>query len=230
VTRPETELLRKTELFRGLDDPALGAALALATRCPVPEGTALFKQGDAPRRLFVALAGRFSVTTVTPEGVQLMLRFMEPGDLMGCAAVFRQISYPGTATATVDSVALSWPAGEFQSLVERHPRLAANALAIVGGRAEYMLQRLSEVTASSAEQRIAQALLRLAREGTEQIPAAPSLPISRQQLAELSATTLYTVSRTVSAWARAGLVESGRNRVAIQDFGRLRQIARARRP
>lgn len=227
MTRDETALLKETELFGGLSDDALASVLSAATRLTVPEGTPLFKQGDEPRRLFVALAGRFGVTSVTPEGAQLMVRFMGPGDLMGCAAAFRRIPYPGTATAMADSVVLSWPASEFQALIERHPKLASNALAVVGGRAEYMLQRLSEAAASSAEQRIAQALLRLAQEGPNTGEATPILPISRQQLAELSATTLFTVSRVISAWARAGIVGSARNRISILDGKRLRMRASA---
>jgi len=43
------------------------------------------------------------------------------------------------------------------------------------------------------------------------------MELTRQDLAELTGTTLYTVSRTLSAWQRRGLVDVGRTRVVIRE-------------
>src|SRR6185312_4307651 len=115
-------------------------------------------------------------------------------DVIGCAAVFRGFPYPATATATTDSVALSWTAPQFNQLLRSYPQLATNALAMVGGRAEEMLQRVKEVTTESADQRVARTLLRLQKQTSRETPA-QELKVSGQDLAELSDTTLFTVSR-----------------------------------
>ena len=54
--------------------------------------------------------------------------------------------------------------------------------------------------------------------------------LSRQDLAELCGATLYTVSRTLSAWAKDGIVEAGRQRVMVRDLGRLAGLAGERAP
>jgi len=67
---------------------------------------------DAPEHLFLVERGKIKMTVVTPEGSQLTLRFMTAGDIIGCAAVFRGIVYPATATAVEDTRLLCWTAGQ----------------------------------------------------------------------------------------------------------------------
>lgn len=223
----ETASLQKSDLFRMLDRNSLEAVIQGGTSRSLREGASLLKQGDEPDHLFIVTQGRFKMTTLSNEGTQKTLRFMEPGDLIGCAAVFRRIPYPATATATTNSVVLTWTAQQFDQLLRRYPQLAANALAVVGGRAEEMLQRLREVTTESVDQRIAHALLRLVKQAGLNAPSEGQivLRMSRQDIAELSDTTLFTVSRTISTWKRAGIVDAGRGRVSVRDLKRLSQIA-----
>jgi CRP/FNR family transcriptional regulator, nitrogen oxide reductase regulator len=49
--------------------------------------------------------------------------------------------------------------------------------------------------------------------------------ISRQDVAEMSGTTLHTVSRTLSAWEEQGLVEGGRQKITIREPDALLAIA-----
>ena len=222
-------LLEQAELFQGLEGDALSAVIQGASRLPLRDGAQLLKQGDPPDHLFMVERGKVKMSVVTLEGAQLTLRFMATGDIIGCAAVFRGISYPATATAVEDTTVLCWGAPQINDLVRRFPQLAANALAIVGGRAEELLQRLRESATEKVEQRIARALLRVAAAGGQ--TASPSgherVAVSRQDLAELSGATLYTVSRTISVWSRQSIVTGGRGYVSIRDRDRLAAIAAA---
>jgi CRP-like cAMP-binding protein len=220
-------LLEQAELFRGIGAEGLAAATGCASRLSLRAGAQLLKQGDPPLHLFMLEHGRIKMSAVSAEGAEVTLRFMTDGDIIGCAAVFRGIAYPASGTAIEDTSVLSWTAGQINDLVRRFPQLAANALAIVSGRADEFLQRLRETATERVEQRIARALLRTAgandrpasRSGTERVAA------SRQQLAELANTSLYTVSRTVSAWSRQGIVAAGRGYITICDRQRLAGIA-----
>jgi CRP-like cAMP-binding protein len=229
ISRIDPQLIAQSELFRDMDPAALGAVLAGAvTRSAVP-GSALFQQGDEPAQLFLVVQGRFKMSVVTADGAQMALRVMEPGDLIGCAAVFRKIPYPATATALEQGVVLAWPGAQLDRLIKLHPQIAINALAIIGGRTEEMLQRIREVTTESAEKRIARALFRLSTQATMHAPDGKSvaLALSRQDLAQLSGTSLFTVSRMISAWKRQGILELGRRRVEVRDPKKLKAIAEA---
>ena len=219
------ELLEKCDLFRELDAEGLAASATIASRVNLRSGAGLLKQGDPPDHLFLIEKGKVKMTVVTPEGSQLTLRFMAAGDIIGCAAVFRKIVYPATATAVEDTSLLCWSAPQMHELVLRFPQLAANALAIVGGRADEFLQRLREATTERVEQRIARALLRIESREHKSGAAEHHIAVSRQELAEIAGTSLYTVSRTVSTWSRRGIVTAGRGQSAIRDRDRLTAIA-----
>jgi CRP/FNR family transcriptional regulator, nitrogen oxide reductase regulator len=218
--------LEASALFRGIGRDGLQAAAALASRLNVPGGGPLLKQGDPSDRLFLVERGRLKMSMVTPEGAELTLRFMQEGDVVGCAAVFRGIPYPATAVAVQETSVLQWNAGQIHDLVRRFPQLASNALAIAGGRSAEFLQRLREATTEKVEQRIARALLRTAANGQPRPgSAAERVAVSRQELADIAGTSLYTASRTVSAWSRQGIVVAGRGNIAIRDRRRLAMIA-----
>ena len=111
-------------------------------------------------------------------------------------------------------------------LMQRHPRIAVNALKMVGGRTEEMLHRLREFATEPVERRIARALLRLSGQAGRRVGMGVEIgfPLSRQDIAEMTGSTLYTVSRTLREWERQGLVASGRRRVVVRDPARLGEI------
>jgi CRP/FNR family transcriptional regulator, nitrogen oxide reductase regulator len=222
MNHTEFSSAQKSELFRGLGGEVLSAVKQAAVVRHVEKTARLLKQGDPPEHLFVVTEGRFKMTTLNEQGRQKTLRFMGPGDAIGCAAVFRNFPYPASCTATTNSKVLSWNGSRFNQLVELHPQLARNALAMMGGRAEEMLERVHQVSSGSVEQRIARAILNVMKQATTK---EDSLTISGQDLAELSDTTPYSVSRTISVWKRAGLVSGGRGRMVVLNSTRLSEIS-----
>src|SRR4029078_1760357 len=80
------------------------------------------------------------------------------------------------------------------------------------------------------ERRVAHAVLKLADEATSPGGTTIDFPLSRQDIAEMTATKLHTVSRIVSAWEAAGVIEGGRQRIAIRDRSRLQIIADGQEP
>ena len=219
--------VQQAKLFEGLDAASLDTILNLATPRSVPQGATLFKQGDKPCWLTLITAGRLKIGLVAPDGRTLAVGFLGPGEIAGCAAVFQRVPYPATAKAVEDSAVLTWTMSEIEALVERYPKMAANAVRVVGARADAMLRRLQQLSTENVEQRIARALLRLASEAGRLVKGGVQVnfALSRQDLAELSGATLYTVSRTLNVWQKDDVVECGRQRVVVRDLDRLTQLA-----
>jgi CRP-like cAMP-binding protein len=67
----------------------------------------------------------------------------------------------------------------------------------------------------------------LAKQAGKKVDAGVEIdcPISRQDVAEMTGTTLHTVSRILSAWEQQGLVEGGRQRIVLRDAHRLHGLA-----
>jgi len=109
----------------------------------------------------------------------------------------------------------------------RHPQMLMNALQYVGAQLRDTQIRLQETMTERFEQRIAHTLLRLigqaGRKTEEGIEI--NFPISRQDIAEITGSRLYTISRTLSKWQHEGIVKSGRRHIIIIAPHRLVMIA-----
>lgn len=232
MTGIDRSVMRQLPLFAAMDDAALDEVLALATPARYGTGDAVFEQGAPATQFFVLLHGRLRVTQVTPEGQQVAVRFVNPGDLFGIAKALNRTDYPGTATAVTESLALGWPMGRWQDLLERHPGLAVNAMQTMGQRLLEAQLRIREMSTEEVERRVAHAVLRLTHQAGRKEAGGIRIdfPISKQDIAELTGTTLHTVSRILSAWEEAGLVEGGRQKLLVREPHQLLLIGDGLRP
>ena len=76
-------------------------------------------------------------------------------------------------------------------------------------------------------QRLAHTLLRLARQCGRQTDEGVLIahPLTRQELAQLTGTTLHTVSRTLAAWQADGVLKSDRRRLLVRSTRQLEALA-----
>ena len=176
-------------------------------------------RGEDAHSFFLLLHGHVRAAKTTPTGEQIVVRYVAPGETFGLAMAIGLTRYPATATAVDDSVVLAWPTGVWPRLVERFPGLATNTLQTVGTRLQESHTRMLEMSTQQVEQRVAHALLRLAKQSGRKLDHGVEIdfPISRQDIAQMTGTTLHTVSRILSGWESQGLVESGRQRIVLRE-------------
>lgn len=219
--------LRQLPPLRELDEAALRPLVARAATRLVPRDSAVFEQGARARSFYLLVEGRLKVTQITADGQQVMLRLVHPGDLFGLARAISRRDYPATARAAVDCIALAWPTAEWDTILAENPRFALFAIRTIGRRLDDAHTRLREMATQEAGRRIAHTVLRMAERAgrPEEGGIRIDFPVSRQDIAEMTATTLHTVSRTISAWEGRGLVRGGRRRLTLIDGPGLRRIA-----
>lgn len=216
--RPYLSLLESIDLFGELDAAQLERVAQVARQHRLARDAYLYYQGDPADHLFVLLEGRLKLTQVTPEGHQILLRYVGPGEAFAILAILGGIDYPTSAQAVEDSLLLSWDRQSMRDLMRQAPGLALRALDVMAGHVCEFQDRIRELSTERVERRIARALLRLARQSGRKVEEGVliDLPLSRQDLAEMTGTTLFTVSRTLSQWESQGLVATGRERVTIR--------------
>lgn len=220
-------VVKSLPLFDRMSDEELDRLLSYATSRRVPQGEAVFEQGQPATSFFLLLHGRLKVTQVTEDGQQIIVRVVHPGDLFGFAKALQRTDYPGTAIAAAESVTLCWPTDLWPNFVEHNPRLAVSAMQTIGQRLEEAHTRIREMSTQEVERRVAHAVLRLARKAgrKEEGGIRIDFPISRQDIAEMTGTTLHTVSRILSAWEARGYVEGGRQKLLVTDLDGLAELA-----
>ncbi|MDR3493729.1 MAG: Crp/Fnr family transcriptional regulator [Ancalomicrobiaceae bacterium] len=216
-----------TPLFQGLSTDVLRDILHDARSYQVPRGEAVFAQGDEPDSFFLLLNGHLQVVKITPAGQQVVVRYVAAGEIFGVAVALGMRTYPASVVATVDSVVIRWPSSAWGGMIQRCPPLAANMLQWAGSHITEAHTRVVEMSTEQVEKRVAHAILRLLKQSGKPTKEGVEIafPISRQDVAEMTGTTLHTVSRTLSAWERDGIVESGRQRIVVRDAKRLAALA-----
>lgn len=228
LQRCDRTLVRGFSLFEAMSEPELSDILRLARVRRVPQGKPVFRQGDAARHFYLLLRGRLKVTQVTPEGHQIVVRIVNPGELFGVAMALRRPDYPGTATAVLESAALAWRSTQWEALTGDHPTITMNALHMVATHLQELQARIRELSTQDVERRIAHALVRLSMQAGHRTENGIRIdfPVTRQDIAEMTGTTVPTVSRTLGNWAEQGLIEIGRLRIVVRDPHRLFDLAR----
>ncbi len=224
-----SDLLANCKLFRNLNKSGQKAVTKAGWRRQVAPDDFFYHQGDPATAFYVLLEGRAKLTKVTLDGHQVLARFLEPGDCFGVVAVQPGAEYPLSVQAVDDCTAVAWDSETLQDLLQRYPRIAMNALQVMTEQCQGWQRRYEAMVTQCVEQRVAGALVRLARQTGVRVRSGILIDIqlSRQDLAEMTGTTLFTVSRILSRWEKQGLVEVGRERVVIRDGHGLVEIAEA---
>jgi CRP-like cAMP-binding protein len=227
MTRLDPSLLAGLPAFEGLSNDDLGQVLQKAGSRRIREGMTVFDQDAEAYSFFLLLDGRVRALKTTSDGQQVVMRHIMPGELLGIAHALGRDTYPATALAVTDCVVLTWKSPDWREFATRWPSFGMNTYKAVGARLQDAQTQVIEMATQQVERRVAHALLRLANQSGRKTEEGILIdfPISRQDIAEMTGTTLHTVSRLLTAWEEKGLVKGGRLQVCISDPHRLFLLA-----
>lgn len=209
----------QSALFAGITGEEQADILAMGRRQIFNAGEVLFYQGDPALCCYFLLKNRVKLSLLHEEGKEAIVRYINPGEITAAVAVFREKSYPATAVAVGSVEAIGWDRKTMLQLMRTWPALAINLLAVVVERLDDIQARYLQLCAEQVDQRIARAVLRIMQQSGRKTDQGVVIDfkISRQELADYTGTTLYTVSRVLSAWEKKGWVASGRERIVVTD-------------
>jgi CRP-like cAMP-binding protein len=221
------DLLRNSSIFKGLEESELVDVLRASKNSHLDNGGFYFMEGEPANKAYVLLAGKVKLIQVTTDGQQVILGYLVPGRVYGIISILKKVTYPVSAQAVGTSSALRWDQGILNHLMEQYPRIALNAMRIMAGQIRTFQNTVRDLSTKRVEQRIARTILRLARQSGRKVETGVliDLPLSRQDLAEMTGTTLFSVSRILSDWESKSLVQSKRQQVTILYPHGLVQIA-----
>jgi CRP-like cAMP-binding protein len=213
----DESLLTGIPPFRRLTQPQIREILDAAQPLRFDPGTAIFSEGMPVERFFLLLDGHLRVIRTTPGGDQIIALHIAPGQLFGIGAAIGRTSYPATAMTADDCVVLAWPNRLWPEFVDRYDGFASETYKVVGDRVAEMHNRILELATQQVEQRIANAILRLVTQTGRKVDHGIEigLPVTRQNLSDMTGTTLHTVSRLLSGWERDGIVQSERRKITV---------------
>jgi CRP-like cAMP-binding protein len=211
------EELIKLPLFQNLGKNEVLEIISGAHEKHIHAGSYFYLQGDPAESMYVLIHGRVKRIQAGQDGKQVLIQVIKPIHPFGLSAMSTAHTYPVTAEAAEDSTALYWAGRELMNYAMNVPQMAINAIQIMAEQLHEMQDRFRQVTTQRVEQRLAHTLFRLAAKSGKKVKDGIliDMTFSRQDLAEMSGTTLYTASRTISQWEDQKLVIAGRQRIII---------------
>lgn len=217
LSETDIEVTRNASVFRGIQGAEFDAIIKAAEIRKLDDGGFFFMEEEPAGRAYVLVEGKVKLIQVTVDGQQVILGYLVPGRVYGIIAILEEVTYPVSAQAVGRCRALCWNQATLNVLMEKTPRLALNAMRIMAGQIREFQNTVKDLSTKRVEQRVARAILRLTRQSGRKTEEGIriELPLSRQDLAEMTGTTLYTVSRILAEWENREIIKSKRQDILI---------------
>jgi CRP-like cAMP-binding protein len=229
MLRPTLETIASLPLFKRVSADDRQRLVAAATLRDFDRGAHIFTEGDDSAFFFVIVTGRVKVYKHAPDGRDVILEMFGPGGPIGAVATYESRPYPASAVALEPTTCLAIARATFFELLEHHPSLVRGLLGSLSLRLVELTTRLAELTGGRVEPRLARLFLKLADEmgrserGGVYIP----LPLSRQEIADLTGTTIETSIRIMSRWGKDQMLRTEKDGFVLIDRRALEQTAQS---
>lgn len=220
------QILRAVPFFPGLTDAELEEVNHLFREKGFEPGEYIYFSEEPAGRLFVIAEGRVKLLRHTAGGKDVLLELLTPGEFFGTLSAQVDSLYQETALTQTAVCALTIGRDEFRAVLEKYPPVAMQVLDAVTARLESAHETIRQLSAQSVEKRIAFILLKLAQKlgQPDEVGLLIQTPLTRDDVAEMTATTPETASRMISQFQKEGWIKTGRQWVAISDEVALRDI------
>jgi CRP-like cAMP-binding protein len=206
-------LLQISPLFRNMPRLDHEAIASCAVGVVYARDERLYVQGQNFRSLVLLRSGSVKITQLSSQGSEVILRMHGTGSALGMFS--NSPIGQNSCYAVEQSTALIWNHTAFQSLKLRFPQIEGNANRIFSAQLAELEERFREVSTETVNKRLAHILLRLITNVGRNVGTGVEISLSRDELAQMIGTTLFTVSRIISEWASKGIVIPGRNLVTV---------------
>ncbi len=217
--RDKAQVLKRSSIFGSLTDDELNELANLAAERSFMSNEFIFWDGDAPEWFYVVAEGKVKVMKHSSLGREFIIAFFGPGEMFGEVAVFEDKPYPASAQAVAATRVVGIKRESFLSFLAKHPQVALRIINVLGGRLRDAQSRLRDLAGERVEQRLASVLLMLSSK------LGPTLPFTRQEIADMVGTTIETAIRVMSHLKERGIIRSLRGKVIILDKEKLRLLS-----
>jgi CRP-like cAMP-binding protein len=213
------------ELLAGLTSQESTQVLANARTKSYLRGDLLCLDGEAVREVFLLAEGVVKIMKFARNGDAVIFGLGLSGDIISPANLISDCKYSTTVQSLRTSRALVWSVPDFKTMVESCPLLHKNYLRIQHGRLLEIEERFFEMATKTVSQRLARQLVRLHGRVGRLANGMAEISVSREELAQMTGTTVFSACRMLVDWENRGLVRSRREAVTVCDPESLRALS-----
>jgi CRP-like cAMP-binding protein len=212
--------LRRLNLFDGMSDTEVEAVSRdLRMRhCParstILDGTS--------ERIYLIKEGRVRLYHLSAQGQEVTTAVLGPGQLFGLGALFGRTTEATHAEPLEDSTVCDAGGQEFLQILARHPVLMAKVLMAMAKQIFRLEETIESIVSRPVAGRLASLLVSMLDQA-ESTPEGPLLrPTSHEEMGKMIGATRESVTRTLGAWRRHGIIAMRRRRILVRKVQVLR--------
>lgn len=221
------DILMALPVFAGLSERDWEKVTDLFSERQYQKDDYIFLEGEAPVSLYLVKSGKVKVLRHSTDGKDVVLRVVGPGQMLGSVATFDGGGYPGTAQAIEECTLLAIARNDCLTLVTRYPVFGLAVIVDMGNRLRSSAEQIRSLAVERVEQRIARVLLKLGASAGSDMPDGRviEMPLTRQDVADMTGTTVETAIRVMSKFRRNDVIHTRRGKVVLVDIEALQNIA-----
>ncbi len=223
------QILRETPSFRRLSAEDRQRVASVARVKTFAKGDTVFAEAEPSDFFYSVASGRVKVVKTLPSGKEVILEVFGAGEPLGAVAVYEGRPFPASAIAMDETSCILIPRASFFALLEQHPTLVRGILTGLTLRLIELTKRLAELSGGRVEARFARLFLKLAQDVAKPNGdgAFIAIPLSRQELADMTGTTIETCIRIMSRWGKDDIVRTEKDGFTVLDVPALEALANA---
>jgi CRP/FNR family cyclic AMP-dependent transcriptional regulator len=207
-------------LFDGLGEVSLQALARAGKFVHVEKGQFVFFQSDSSEKVYIVRSGLVSIVLESPDGREMVINEMHPGDFFGEVGVLTRQPRSTSAVVRTEGVLLELPRQTFLAILKTEPTLTSRILEMTANRLRGSSERESALAFLDAQARLARLLLQL----EQQAPEKGYVTISQEELAQRTGQTRQTVAKALGRWRRSGWLITGRGHIMLLNRDALVQL------
>jgi CRP/FNR family transcriptional regulator, nitrogen oxide reductase regulator len=219
-----SSVLARCSLFSGLSVSERKGILSESRPREFDRSEVLYFEGDPVEEILLLLSGYVKTTKFGESGTVAILGLAGPGDALGAASLISTGQYTTTGEPVQRCRALAWRASSFKTYLERSPVLYRNMFQTHLAYLRELEERFREMATEMVSHRVARQLVRLHDLfGSTDDPG--EIRLSQEELAQMTGTTLFSISRLFTEWEAQGLIVARRHSVTVRRVDSLRDIS-----
>ena len=225
VLKRRVDSVQRFEAFSEIAGTDCAAIVADVQEVQFQRHSTIFSEGSPATQVALLLSGCTKVAQ-GGEGQEVILRLNGPGDMLGKMETQTRTNQLYTTLAVQPSIALIWETDAFEAAMVRFPLLRRNIASMLERHLNELEIRYREVSTEKVSSRLSNLLVRLVKQVGRRMDGCFEIALSRRELAQLTGTTLFTVSRLLCQWEAQGIVSARREVVLVHDVPGLIELSR----
>lgn len=199
---------------------------SMAVMRHAPKKQVLYFPSDNSNSIYMLKAGKVKISRLTPDGKEIILTILGPGEIFGEMGITGQQEREEFAEVTDDAIICVVGITDLQRMMKENPKFNMEILKFIGFRLKRVQSRLESLIFKSAEQRIRSLLKELAEEHGRIIAGDENqrevrLGLTHDDIAKLTATSRQTVTTQLNELEKNDLIKYDRKRIYVKDLRQL---------